>query len=198
MTLQSGMVHDRKAYFWTDTGLWFADGLDLMPTRMSKVLTGSLFPFVATLSGDGMTDSFAELEPRLDRLGTETLADFAENAIRLVADRAGRGMKTRLLCAAPCPQYGIRMFLVADEALGTGPAFSANETLFYACPAPDGIAAPAGDAMPADMHAVLEKQCEQRSPNGDPTKGCVMGGAIVETVFDGRQLQHAVWRDLDG
>ena len=117
---------------------------------------------------------YDDLRHRLDRPGIASVADFANNAIEEVRAIAANGNRARLLCAVPCDQYGVRLFLVSSEPLESGPAFDANETLFFACPMPSGAPAIPDQAKVADMHRVIDLQVAQRAPDGDPGKGCVL------------------------
>lgn len=128
MTLANGLVHEGKAYLWTDTAI-----IDVKSGEhrghIEKAFHGLHWPWAAVHSGEfDMSDPhrvkrlIAEANP-MD--GPELIA-ASERALLL---EAAAGRQGRLLVAHTCPTYGARLWFIASDENPVSAPFKAEEFL---------------------------------------------------------------------
>src|SRR5688572_29125915 len=113
MTLQNGLIHDRKAYLWSDTAFWNDTGQRI--GTAPKVFTGTLWPWAATFSGFSPSDQPCRLVELMAPPLARTPARRIDAARECLAAEQKSGRDCRRLLAWPCPEAGARMYHIAAE-----------------------------------------------------------------------------------
>lgn len=200
MTLQNGLVHEGRAYLWTDTMLYDPEtGADM--GRAAKAFHGIAWPWAAVYSGLMDTSDLHKVARRVSEpwpLTGESLLKAAQDALRLEAEEGRQG---RLLIAYPCSQYGARMFLIANEELPFAKAYEPHELGEYRS-AGNGepwAAEFAGEDLlsPADMRRFIDLQIENPAHTVHGWSGHTIGGNIVEIEISDERVECRVLRAVE-
>lgn len=186
MTLQNGLIHDRKAYLWTDTLAYHTDHKTPL-FHITKTFHDATRKWVAVMSGDLPSEPFlapqtiADEEPRTER----ELIEAAIKAAKLVAQE---GRLCRLLLAFPCADNGARMFVISSDKLPFANAFEPFETVQFMSYGAGFSGAPCDPETPSEMRSYIDWQ--HSLPNGSP-----LGGDLIQTEISMTGMKQRRWSD---
>jgi hypothetical protein len=183
MTLQNGMIHNDRAFLWTDEGYFEAATGKLLFTD-SKAQKGLKWPYALSTSSNGgnphdILQAASENEPA-------NLAALLANVVRALRAYAAKGFTANVLVAAW--EVEARLFYVStiDGALDE-PAFTPVEILHHVCTGthlPAYHEAVAAGLTPETMAKVIDAQIEHpfelQGPMAAAGKRLWFGGGIVQ------------------
>lgn len=199
MTLMNGLIHQGRAYLWTDTALWDQKAGEQIG-HGEKAISGTLWPWAAVHSGHWDATDPDKIKRRLAERPNLTGEGLLRDAIEVLRLEAAEGRLGRLLIALPCSQYGARLFMVANDDLPFAKAYTPYETVEYMC---SGNGAPwaaefAGrDLSPDDMRRFIELQTQHPSDFVDGWSGIGIGGNILEIEVTGEGVESRVLRTVE-
>ena len=168
MTLMNGLIHDRKAYLWTDTLLSTQDG----KTPLAHVTKFAIPPsrkWAAILSGSWPADDFFIVHKAILNAKPKTLPQLLKASVKALHKLDHYGLSARMLLAVPCKDYGARLFLVSGDALPFTGAFEPYETVQYMSAGNGAAGAPCDPETPEQMRQFIEWQA--RIANTAPIAG---------------------------
>jgi len=178
----NGLIHDRRAYLWTDTRLYHPTTGETLGEG-AKAFEGAAWTWAAVHAGTFPMDDPHVLKRRITErwpIGGEALLAAAIDALRLEADEGRIG---RLLLAYPCEEHGARMFHLANDAMPFAAAYEPYETVEFMSSGngePWAAQFSGRDLTPADMRRFIDYQVETPSETVCGWTGLSIGGNVVE------------------
>lgn len=181
MTLQNGLIWQRRAYLWTDTLLTdpkTGDGIG----EVSKSIIGLAWPWAAIHSGEMLPDNPHVLTERLGKMKPRNEAELIEACRSVLQQEHDEERLGRLLVAYSYRREGARMFFMSTDETAAGPAFIAHPTVQHACSHADDEwngRFTASEFTLDEMRGFIDAQLKQPSPTvyGYPT---TYGGNLIE------------------
>jgi hypothetical protein len=199
VTLQNGLIHNGKAYLWTDTALWEAETGKRIGD-VAKAFTGLEWPWAAVLSGTSLPQDPFRVQAMIGAAYPASPADLIEVTRDALRREAIEGRMCRVLLAYPCPTYGARMFHIAADSWPGRVAFEPFETIEYMSSGNGSLWAAqfAGrDLTPREMRRFIDYQIADpgESVHGWPSR---LGGNLIETKVSAAGVKSRVVREIDG
>jgi hypothetical protein len=200
MTLMNGLIHNRRAYLWTDTRLYHPEtGATI--GEGAKAFEGVAWTWAAVHTGALPLDDAHVLKRRITErwpIGGEALLAAAIDALRLEAEEGRIG---RLLIAYPCEEYGARMFHIANDAMPFAAAYEPYETVELMSSGngePWAAQFSGRDMAPADMRRFIDYQVETPSETVFGWTGLSIGGNVIEIEVSAEGVESRVVRAVEG
>lgn len=186
MTLQNGLIYNRRAYLWTDSAVTDPATGEVVGTAM-KAMVGIGWPWAAIHSGELLTDDPARVSRLIGEKRPRNEAGLIEACRSAVCQEAADGRMCRLLVAYADRQDGARMFFMSSDVTAAGPAFTANPTVQHACSGASDHWTNrfvADDFTLDEMRGFIASQVEQPKPTvyGFPAS---YGGELIEVRVTG-------------
>ena len=170
MTLQNGLIHNRRGYLWSSTATWDAETQQSCGD-VSKVFIGTKWPWAAVATGFmEMAQPYMaqEMIADTDPQSVSDLLNAARQAVREVSDRVGI---FRLLLCGSNSRSGPEMFLIAsDPVCGADP--------FVPVPIGEYYSSGRGDAK---FDAYVQRPCTpNRMRKLIRYQASLRGGTVIE------------------
>lgn len=176
MTLMNGLVFDRKAHLYADTGVWDAETWEILGDTPLKAFAGTLWPWAAVHSGHIDLKRGGTVPMALSERYSLSPHHLLIDAIDVLRIEREEGRVGRLLIAFPDQEYGARMFLVANDRLPFTAPLEPYELIEFKC---SGNGEPWAqtfnerDMTPDDMLSYIE---HQRNAPFEPIPGVHIQG----------------------
>ncbi|BBI19855.1 hypothetical protein EKJ_07020 [Qipengyuania flava] len=188
MTLQNGLIHNGKAYLWTDTLAYHPDHKTPL-FHVTKTFHDISEKWVATFSGD-TPGEFPHFVPQeIVNREAKTERQLIEACIAALKTlRLDHGLMQRVLLAFQCADNGARMFLIPGDDLGFAGAFEPFETIQFMSYGATFPGAPCDPETPGEMRRFIEWQ--KALPNASP-----YGGDLIQTEISMAGMKQRRWSD---
>lgn len=199
MTLMNGLIHDRRAYLWTDTRIYHPETGATLGVA-AKAFQGVVWTWAAVHTGLMHPDEPHVVARRVSERWPFTGEQLLEAAMSALRAEADEGRVARLLLAYPCEEYGARMFYVGNDVVPFAKAYQPYETVEFMSSGngePWAAQFSGKDMTPADMRQFIDHQIETPSETIHGWTGLTIGGNVVEIEVSADGVDSRVVRMVE-